>query len=354
VPLLCLLAALVLPCALEEEEEGKGHGEAKGVALLRPRYERVDGDIETVWQRPPGEPRGIFFIAHGCKHQATDLFTEIGPDGWRFEACPASNFGRCLGLPEEVRLRQAARARGYVVAAVSGGSGRQSCWHTAADLPRVAAALRRVRAAEGLPETAPVLALGASSGGAFVGRLAGPLAGGGLPHLRCIVPQIMSVGGYPNRGVPALFVHMARDRYTAEEVRADVRELEGAGVRVGEIAVEPMAVTAELLSRCLAESLAHDVATALREHGLVDDRGHLLGDSRARRWVRSVRRALAGRSDDTLAPDESCIAELMNVAWAQHEMTSEYAGEILDFCEEIGGYSRQGTSLAVTEASHEL
>merc|ERR1712228_40771 len=56
-------------------------------------------------------------------------------------------------------------------------------------------------------------------------------------------------------------------------------------------------------------------------------------DARNRKWVSVVRKALSGKTSDTLVSDESCLAEEMNVAWAEHEFTSQYAEEILNFCE---------------------
>lgn len=37
--------------------------------------------------------------------------------------------------------------------------------------------------------------------------------------------------------------------------------------------------------------------------------------------------------NDSLVADESPLSELLNVAWASHEITSQYGGHILDFCE---------------------
>jgi len=317
----------------------EAQGEASSVARHRPQYAHVGGDIETVWQPPVETAIGIVFVAHGCMHQGTDLFSDVGPDGWRFEACSRSNFGRCLGLPEEVRLRQSARKRGYLVMAVSGGSGRQSCW-SQVDVHRVRQAIQHVKSVEGLLEDSPVLAIGASSGGAFVGHLAAPLSAGGLPHVRCIVSQIMSTRHSENRGVPTMFVHMPQDGRTAQAVSADILRLQTEGIRTAEIKVEPSPVTPELLAPCLVLDVAQDVVTALHRHGLVDERGFLELDSRTRRWVRPVRHAISGKSDDTLDPDESCISEILNVAWASHEFTSRHAGDMLDFCEEHGTYAQ--------------
>eukprot|EP00928_Gymnodinium_smaydae_P043468 TRINITY_DN29111_c0_g1_i1.p1 TRINITY_DN29111_c0_g1~~TRINITY_DN29111_c0_g1_i1.p1 ORF type:complete len:401 (+),score=81.66 TRINITY_DN29111_c0_g1_i1:101-1204(+) len=336
-----LVAATValLRCAAEAAGEAADDAAAAESERLRPRYERVAGDIETVWQLPPGQARGVFFIAHGCQHQGTDIFSDVGPDGWTFKACRSSNLGRCLGLPEEVRMRQAARSRGYVAMAVSGGSGIKSCWDMGRDAARVQSAIRHVKGAAGLPESAPVLATGASSGGAFVGLLAAPLEQGGLEHLRCILPQIMDVRGAPNRGVPALFVHMPRDTRTDARVQADLAALRTQGVRVGEIRVDPVPVTAALLAPCLPAALAEEAVQALREDGHLDDSGFLKQDARRRAWVPSLAKVLVGQRPrrDSLLPDESCLAEILNVAWAKHEFVARYAEEMLDFCEE--GYA---------------
>eukprot|EP00933_Yihiella_yeosuensis_P046762 TRINITY_DN42374_c0_g1_i1.p1 TRINITY_DN42374_c0_g1~~TRINITY_DN42374_c0_g1_i1.p1 ORF type:complete len:346 (-),score=71.81 TRINITY_DN42374_c0_g1_i1:328-1365(-) len=310
-----------------------------------PRYARVDGNIETVWQPPHGTPKGVVFIAHGCQHQGTDIFSNIGRDGWDFKECKTSNLGSCLGLPEEVRLVKAARARGYVAMAVSGGSGRKSCWSMARDADRVKKAVEYVKNEEGLPEDAPVLATGASSGGAFMGLLAAPLERGGLPHLKCIIPQIMEVNGAPNRGVPTLFVHMPRDRRTATGVASDIQMLQKLDIRTDEIRVNPVPVTADLLQRCVRMEVAQDIVKNLEADSILDEKGFLKTDARARLWVNSVQRALSAREkSDSLQPDESCMAELMNVAWAMHEFTSEHADQMLDFCEHENGHQGKPTA----------
>lgn len=230
-------------------------------------------------------------------------------------------------------MRQTARARGYLVMAVSGGAGKKSCWHKSRDAHRVAAALRYVVRVEKLQPSAPVFAMGASSGGAFVGALAAPVAYGGLPGLRCIVSEIMGLKGAVNRGVPTFYVHMPLDRFTAIAVRKDLERLRQQRVISAEIEVAPLPVTTTLLQRCLAPNVADDVVQALKATELLDPQGYLKWDSRERRWAKVVRVALRGRSNDTLRPDESCLSEEMNVAWAKHEFTAQYAAEMIDFCE---------------------
>jgi len=288
-------------------------------------------------------------------HQATDVFEPKGSGDWVFKECSTSNFGRCLGLPEEVHLRRTALARGYVVMAVSGGRGKQSCW-SSADLVRVPKAVRHVLEAEKLPEETPILASGASSGGAFVSELAVPLTKpkdsvlGGLPHLKCIVSQVSSMGrltyvaGGLDRRIPTLFIYMPRDGMTWDQVEDDFQALKDQGVRTAKLRVKPHRVDAAFLSPCLGKVLAEKAAESLQKNGtILDEHGFLMQDARARDWVEPIRTAIEGRSEDTLKADESCISERMNVAWAFHEFTAQYAEEMLDFCEHRGMFSESSS-----------
>jgi len=307
-----------------------------------PRYALVDDEIETVWQRPQGDepPKGIFFIAHGCQHQGTDLFANGGPDGLSDEVCKKTNLGKCLGLPEEVRLRHAALARGYVVMAVSGGTGSKSCWYPG-DEVKVRKAVQHVLGEEGMPSDTEVLATGASSGGGFMSALAQEVGAGGLPNLKCIVPEIMDIEDGMNRGIPTLFVHMPRDIRTARAVFQNLAQLRRRGIRADEIEVKPVPITAEFLSPCFPADLADDVLSALKSSNLLDEGGLLKRDARSQLWHDPVAAVLGGK-EDNLVPDEGCLSELMNVAYAQHEFTAQHAEEMLDFCESKGAYAPAG------------
>lgn len=295
-----------------------------------PKYARVNGTIETLWQRPHGTVKGLFFAAHGCCHQAPDYFSEEEPDGWKFEACAETISGSCLGLPEEVRFRRAVLSRGYVFTAVSGGSGNGSCWYFK-DLARIKAAVEYVRKEENL-ESTPVFATGSSSGGQLMQPLAEDESQGGLPDLRCVVPMV-SPSDETVRGVPTLFVYMSRDSGTSYMVNDQFGDFVVDGIRAGEIEAKPMPLTPAFLGRCISADLGNAVIEALHEADVIDKDGYLKADARKRAWVEPTRRAIAGKSRDTLIPDKSCLSELMNVAWSFHEFTGEYSEEIIDFCE---------------------
>mmetsp|Transcript_130217 Transcript_130217/g.243644 ORF Transcript_130217/g.243644 Transcript_130217/m.243644 type:complete len:363 (-) Transcript_130217:150-1238(-) len=306
----------------------------------RPNYARVDGSIETLWQRPAGQIAGVLFFAHGCKHQATDFFYKnSGTHQWQFQACDKSYFGRCLGLPEERQFVELARSRNYLVMAVSGGTGRQSCWDMDGDRSRVEKALRHVFQHEGLSlGKMPILATGASSGGQFMGPLALHLSSlhDFKKSLRCVIPQISAFTSLDasEMTVPTFFLPMARDKRTLQVVNENVEAITRNNARVSKQEVADVPVADEFEDEQYGISHGKQVVTQLEVNGFLDDQGKLKEDPRSSDW-RSALKSPPSVIDgvDTLAPDESAVAELLNVAYAQHEFTSRYAREALDFCE---------------------
>ena len=120
-------------------------------------------DLEALWE-VPAQPQRVLFVAHGCAHAGSDFWA------------PSPRCPHCLGLPQEQLVRAAALRRGYAVVAVSSFDRESKCWHNtqawrSEDLRRLPAILRRVVKEEGL-QGLPLYALGASSGGGIVLRLA--------------------------------------------------------------------------------------------------------------------------------------------------------------------------------------
>eukprot|EP00929_Paragymnodinium_shiwhaense_P097814 TRINITY_DN59410_c0_g1_i1.p1 TRINITY_DN59410_c0_g1~~TRINITY_DN59410_c0_g1_i1.p1 ORF type:complete len:386 (-),score=37.18 TRINITY_DN59410_c0_g1_i1:16-1173(-) len=297
-------------------------------------YERLgeDKDIETLWQKPEGRIRGILFFAHGCSHQAPDLFINSDANGNQFRHCAQSNVGQCYGLPEEVMLQSTARSKGYVIAAMSGGTGQRSCWHMDSDPPRAKLALEHIRHVEGL-DGVPLILIGGSSGGAFLGEL---FPSQHLSRVSCIVPMIsaMRISDDFPRDVKVVFLHMARDKRTAKAIARNIAKLTSLGVRVREIAVEPHVVDADFLQRHgygLSMKAATDAVAAFRSAGLLDEGGFLKQDPRRSNW----RGVVQDLTDEVggLEPNQTKLSELLNVAYAQHECIGDHMEEIIDFCE---------------------
>jgi len=304
-----------------------------GIPSNGPRYAKLgaEKDIEFVWQRPSGQVKGILFMAHGSEHHSTDFF-ESGslPD----QKCEHSLKGRCLGLPEEVVMRRIALERNYLVVAATGGQKGEkgNGWHPH-DLAKVKHGLDHIRKEEKLADV-PLFAVGASSGGKFVGYLAKSDVRG----LTCISPQISEIpsSDFP-KDVSVFFQHMPLDSKVANAVNRNLKELRAQHVRMGEQKVRSQPVTQEFLERQgvgLSHEAAEELLVTFRLREIINSTGFLEKDPRngdfGARIMNAVKHTNKGIAYEA---DESALSELLNVAWAKHELTSQYTGMMLDFCE---------------------
>merc|ERR1719487_1277868 len=152
---------------------------------VKPKSASPEG-IELLWQRPHGKPKGVLLYLHGCHGKATGMWTSDGPDGFHFDVCDTTKKKKCMGYVEEILLRQKARKRGYVVAAVSGGVGSpRGCMNTN-DVPRIQLAMQYLIEQEPDLKDLPIIATGHSSGGRVLPELLS--TGYGVRNAKCIVP----------------------------------------------------------------------------------------------------------------------------------------------------------------------
>ena len=306
--------------------------------------------VEVVWQAPGSSSRqtGVLLMSHGCSHSATDWWP------------PSPSCTRCTGLPEETRIVAAALQAGMFAVAISSVDRDTMCWHVAHDAPRVLDALEVVLASVNISDTVPRFAMGASSGGAFSALLP-TYTQPPHPPWRAVAVQIMGVppdmlsmapmsssssdgnastlaAQYP----PSLWVHMPRDAALAELVQSDLATLRASNVTAEEVQVHPLAVSPQFLTERIG-GLSNETATAV--HGalvkadLLDGNGFLRQDPRRAPWREALAAAgvldanstLAGH--DTLAPDESALSEVLNLAYAVHEIcgTPEVTTRMLQF-----------------------
>lgn len=308
-----------------------------------------DEPVEFVYQVPAtaNDARidGVLFVAHGCSHSATDWWP-------RSDSCPL-----CIGLPIEVSIVKAALRRRLLVVAISSADRGRKCWRQT-DAPRVhdvIAHIYKTIVLPVLPRPAPAAAagaarpplfmLGASSGGAAVGAFA--MLGSGQPmrfpylHTAALCVQISAVHPVPGAVLPpAMFMLMERDSRTMEAVQALLPQLGSADHQVRRCAPRPIA--ADFFLRHGAVSSAAESALlqeALLRGGFIDSTTLMLvDDPRHTDWRSAVQQAMSAASAQhpalaaqSLVADESPISELINVAWAQHEITDESIEEVLDF-----------------------
>jgi hypothetical protein len=296
--------------------------------------------IEFIYQLPPAahakwaagnakeaalDVKGILFLAHGCSHSGTDWWPK------------SSTCSSCTGLPVERSIVGAALQRGFLTVAQSSHNRNHKCW-SEPDLARVERTLSWLEEQFSLAPSTPIHLLGASSGGNFVGRFAVKHSGSqqnGKLRVSSAVVQISPIQGVSPPAVPSslglLFVHMGRDEMTADFISRFVAEAGRSSVK--EFIAKPLKLTPSFFHDHGAHLSLSDSASlveALSKAGLVGKDGFLSADPRSSTW-RDVAAKVLPATKDSLVADASGVSELLNLAWAQHEITDERLEEQLDF-----------------------
>ena len=289
--------------------------------------------IEVKYELPPKthyiKLEGALLFAHGCSHSAGDMWPKS-------KECP-----ECLGLPEETAIRKTALKRGFAIIAISSMDRSTKCW-TQGDIERVAIALSIVLNHTDLKD-APLYALGASSGGSFILTLASLP----YPKFTAICSQIMSLHPaeqameseikrsvlhhYPS----TLFVHMSRDVRTAQAVNESMSVLTKHKISTKEIKIDPSPMTPEYLFKAIGDEVPIDQSRAIFEafvkNKVIDGKGFLVEDPRSSDKWKDAIESLPFYNKLRLEPDESPIAEELNVLWGYHEIISSTTEAMLDW-----------------------
>jgi len=213
----------------------------------------------------------------------------------------------------------------------------------------------------------PIIVFGASSGGRFAGAVAEVVATerqlnldrgltdvdsqslfGRHGRLAGVVVQIMAIDPtvitpyWP----PVAFIPMSRDRVTAAYITEDDRVLRLMGVPSKIFWVEPLSVDGPdfFQDRMNApQPLANAMFDALHDGGFLEkqegtEHWYLAMDPRRSDWRESMR-----QSPDQdlqflpLLADASPLSEVLNVAWAQHELTAQFVAEALEWIASVVG-----------------
>jgi hypothetical protein len=261
-----------------------------------PGHELEEVEAEAVKHTFP--ERGTMLFFHGCTHTARDFCYPTKP----------SNCPKCVALPEEIRWVVEALRRGFSVVAVSSSNKMSHCWNSkglyakpsdpqaAAGSEASALQLQNedllstlevlyqediVGGGSLLPK--PLIAMGASSGGSFVGQL--PTLIG--PQLQVIVPQIAAPKIRYDRmkSVATAYSLMERDKGSIQSAKGELRKWDKARLADptgGKIPQVVVSVTPKqkidqqfFFRRCvdgrIPASLSRDLATALAMNRFLTD-----------------------------------------------------------------------------------
>ncbi|KAL4520632.1 hypothetical protein Ndes2526A_g05182 [Nannochloris sp. 'desiccata'] len=249
-------------------------------------------------------------FAHGCHHAAGDLWP------------PSPQCQTCLGLPEERRLRIAALHRRLALIGISSlDRVGKRCW----------AELRK----DGGRNVANILRVYAQVRG-----------------VENTVLQLPKGRMFP----PTVFVHMPRDEDNAAIIRGNIETLKNTGTPVLELKIHPRPVTVEFLterSPLIDETMAEGIVNALKKSGIVAENGSLTEPPRpaTEKWAPLVQPVIG---DLSLTLDESHVGELVNLAWAKHELVSDEAEAIMTWLQHGGGRELDGIEDARRKAEQEV
>ena len=305
---------------------GKYYAQSNEINLLG-NYEISPTGIEIVYQRPNREIKGIVFLAHGCSHSATDWWPSD-------KNCP-----KCIGLPVERAIVTGVLLNNYIALSQSSINREDKCW-TEEDNPRAIHSIQLIIKKFNLPENIPVHLLGASSGGNFVGHLAlRAIEQGNLPiKIASTTIQIMPIRitqHLPKQRIPGLlFVHMSRDAFSAELIHQLISKHDTKYLQ--EMVINPLKIEANFFNRHAGHLSLEDstvLYNALKSAGFIDAAGLLVEDPRVSQWRAVASKALPHivPAQDNLISDQSGISELLNLAYAMHEITDENLDKVFEF-----------------------
>lgn len=234
--------------------------------------------IEAVYQLPtPLESiQGVLFVAHGCSHSATDWWPK------------SSSCTKCTGLPIEMSIvREAVYTNKFAVIAISSLNRVHKCWN-GKDVPRVQEAVKYFYKNIIPGKNVSFHALGASSGGGFVGFLSQQTSEIPVSSL-CV--QISSVGGEKSSTLPpALFILMSRDEHTLNHVKTITAP---AISKSSVLVTSPKEIRPDYFSsksnKLITAEESRAIHAAFSEGKIIDEKNFLIEDPRSSEW-REVRR----------------------------------------------------------------
>lgn len=208
------------------------------------------------------------------------------------------------------------------------------------DAPFVAKSIKHMQKILQLPSTAFTYLIGASSGGNFVFEFAYYSKTLYELEISGICVQISPGGRHAFEfRIPVVFLHMPRDVRTANAVNKTIRALLNANVCTEEYQCSPKSLhNGDFFFKhgeALSESDSKTYCEALKQAGYLDSQGYLVEDPRVSSWrdiaLKSIPHVVPTK--DSLEADKSPISELMNVAWAYHEITDEFIEDTINFFE---------------------
>jgi len=267
--------------------------------------------IDYLYEVPEKVPiKGLIFLAHGCGHSMEDWWP-LSED-----QCP-----KCIGLPEERAIVKIALDHQLVTIAASSMG---SCWGVA-DGPRITNILMKFESEYG---KIPIYAFGASSGGEFVASFLPQAMTNTKLVLSGYISQIMSTYPPESNVVPGVYITMDRDKMSQSnadkiiETVHQAKQIRNKHIRLSPLPLSNLFFYDRINDPSLfTKDVSSEIVKALNEAGILDKDGFLKEDPRRSNW-RTILRPVVPEADSLVA-DRSAVSEVLNVAWAMHEMSRD-------------------------------
>lgn len=281
---------------------------------------------------------GVLIFFHGCSHGGQDMFR----------------------LPEDRIVAMSALERGLAVLSITSSDRETGCWseYDVNHLGENKVVDKWIRSLK-LPASLPRIGMGASSGGSIL------FSAYKILGFQSMVSYVMPEGFSPDQlvkgpngkaNLPATaFVHMQRDRQTADSITTNAAALRSVGVATKVFPVKPHPFTVDLCDQRLPEIGDRRCHIFLqRVHSqypdLLDKNNNILQSYFSGEWKYPLEDS---KLDDDLRhyigapPAEkgqigpvqfsghawpwAAMVEEISTSYGQHEMTCEHRNQVLDF-----------------------
>jgi len=197
------------------------------------------------------------------------------------------------------------------------------------------------------PNTHQLYMIGSSSGGGFVRTLSNYILSNNMfVKVSAISIQNMPIlDDHHSRGIsndkrfnlpPIAFVYMQRDLMKANAIINDVKILSNHSIPVISFKILSKQIDYNYFNKsgCLSQLDSKKLVESFIDDKIVSlETKELLCNPRECDWRNIAFKILPTifPAVDSLLADKSCVSEVMNVAYAYHEMTDEYIDEILNW-----------------------
>eukprot|EP01025_Chloroclados_australasicus_P017447 TRINITY_DN1890_c1_g1_i4.p1 TRINITY_DN1890_c1_g1~~TRINITY_DN1890_c1_g1_i4.p1 ORF type:complete len:349 (-),score=34.21 TRINITY_DN1890_c1_g1_i4:191-1237(-) len=305
---------------------------------------QIVNDTEIFYELPGDDQKvkGLLFLAHGCKHRATDFWPKS-------ELCV-----ECMGLPEFSKMRQVALQLNYVVLAISSSDSETKCWDVRSltdanskDADNVVYALNQLIELNNWAQL-PLYAIGSSSGGLFVLYLSQKINIQGL----CVQGAALSNASlekffqqtdktntssiFP----PTIFIHMKRDTNLHQRVKDSINVFNQSKILTHEIEVQPKSINSSYFQDRIegfSSEFSQQIYEVFSKESIIDKNGYLVNNPKTELgWISVLTNNFPQIKEyDSLDVEESPIMQELLVAWGYHQMVADYTEFVLDWFQNI-------------------